>query len=402
MAYEIIVDKAHQRQMTEAFFEQLHERCRPNGHTALPMVVGLESEYMLIDEQGQLIDEVLRNQILAELPDGSAELGACSIETHTEPIVIAGGDYNLLHEARRVEQQANRVAAQHGTRLVRIGTYPGSFADLRVTQEPPRYQNLLDISHRMLAIDGVLSPVQVGAVTLPTLRCETMCGCQSIHLNVQIPAGGMAIQMLNKAIELVPYLVALGAHSALLNALPTGMDETRSAIWEPLFTFPEFDARYGFNNNRVGFPAQYYTDWDDYWQDVGSKFFIEQHTEKAFESNMKTFWRTVRLKPCPGRVNDCLLELRAFSPQPTTEEDVALFLVCTGLLHDLAWLEQPLLPMHLVEENQWRASTYGLDTALYARDDNGTVVQRPAPRLQASCWTRRPTSGGGVPPTRWA
>lgn len=380
MAYNINTNLAHQQAMREAFQQQLWERCRPDGapDRQPTLVVGLESEYILIDDQHRLASEATRNQILAVLPDSSAELGACSIETHTDPVMIAGADYGLLQETQRVEQRAVAVAAEYGARMVRIGTYPGPFRDLRVTQQPPRYQNLLDISHAMHQVNGHLSPVQVGNVQLPRMRCETMCGCQSIHLNMQIPAGEQAIHLLNRSMELVPYLVALGAHSALLNAQPSGFQEIRTLLWEPLFTFPAFDARYGVDTQRVDFPPTYYHSWEAYWEDVANKLFKEESPDKAFESNMKTFWRTVRLKPCPGKIHDCLLEIRALSPQPTAQEDVALFLVFTGLLLNPQWQQRPLLPLELVKQNQITASRYGLSAQLYILDDDGVPMRQPA------------------------
>ncbi len=379
------VDQAHQQQMRRGFFEQLQQRWQPasDPHTPYPMIVGLETEYLLIDAAGNLLDEATRNQILQILPHSTAELGASSIETHTEPVPIAGSPHSLRHEAERVERETVHVAQQFGAQLVRIGTYPGAFADLHVTQEPARYQNLLDVSHAMHRIEGVLPPVQIGSVTLPELRCETMCGCQSTHLNIQVPNLPRTIHMLNKAFELVPYLIALTAHSALLDATPTGYKEVRSMIWEPLFTFPHFDASHGVDTQRVGFPRTYYPDWDSYWQDVAGKFFNETDPAKAFASNMKNFWRMVRLKPCPNAPTYSLLEIRAFSPQPTLAEDMALAVLLTGLLHDPIWLERPLLPIELATKNLHAASMDGLYATLAWQTASGTPEYRPASELAA-------------------
>lgn len=385
MPLTIQVDQLHQQQMRAAFFVQLQQRWQPapNRTMPYPMIVGLETEYLIVDAAGNLISEATRNQILQALHHSSAELGAGSIETHTDPVPIAGTPHSLRHEAARIEREAVRVAAQFGARLVRIGTYPGAFADLRVTQEPPRYQNLMDVSHDMHRIDGVLPRVQIGHVTLPELRCETMCGCQSTHLNIQVPNLPRTIHMLNKAFELVPYLVALTAHSALLDAAPTGYKEVRSMIWEPLFTFPHFDASHGVDTRRVGFPHAYYADWDAYWQDVAGKFFNETDLDSAFASNMKNFWRIARIKPCPGDPHHSLLEIRAFSPQPTRDEDIALSLLLTGLLHDPAWLDRPLLPLELVQQNLHAASVDGLHATLAWQTASGTPTARPAPELAA-------------------
>jgi gamma-glutamyl:cysteine ligase YbdK (ATP-grasp superfamily) len=213
--------------------------------------------------------------------------------------------------------------------------------------------------------------VQFGEITLPMERCNIMSGCQSIHINIQLPAGELAVRLLNKAIEVTPYLVALGAHSPLVDCRSAGYQEFRVPIWEPLFTFPNIDAQYGVNTRRTGFPDQYYRDWDDYWLDVSNKLYFSHDVERAFEINMKQFWRTVRLKPCPGKEHDCLLELRALSTQPTLQEDAAFYLLLGGLLHDSSWNSRPLLPIDMVKKNLELASRHGLDTKLYVLDSRG-------------------------------
>ena len=385
MTESVQVDHAHQQQMQAAFFTQLPQRWQvhPDPAAPYPMIVGLETEYLLIDADGRLIDEATRDQILAALPHSSSELGTSSIETHTDPVPIAGAAHSLLQEATKIERHAVQAAKQFGARLVRIGAYPGAFSDLYVTQNSPRYQNLMDVSHAMHRVNGELPRVQVGAVTLPELRCETMCGCQSTHLNIQMTNLPRTLHILNKAYELVPYLLALSAHAALLDTTPTGYTEVRSLLWKPLFTFPHFDATHGVNTQRVGLPPAYYPDWDTYWQDVGEKFYSEPDPAHAFAANMKNFWRTVRIKPCPSDIHSCLLEIRSFSPQPTLPEDVALALLLTGLLHDPAWLDRPLLDIGLVGQNLDAASRDGLYAPLAWHTEDGAVVARPATEIAA-------------------
>ncbi len=385
MTESVQVDRAHQQQMLAAFFTQLQQRWQPHPDPAAgyPMVVGVETEYLLIDADGQLLAEDIRDQILAVLPHSSSELGTSSIETHTAPVPIAGAAHSLLQEATQIERHAVQAARQFGARLVRIGTYPGPLSDLRVTQNSPRYQNLMDISHAMHRINGKLPRIQVGAVTLPELRCETMCGCQSTHLNIQMPNLPRTLHTLNKAYELVPYLLALSAHAALLDMTPSGYTEVRSLLWKPLFSFPHFDALHGVNTQRVSLPPAYYPDWETYWQDVGEKFYSEPDPAHAFAANMKNFWRTARIKPCPNDVYSCLLEIRSFSPQPTLREDVALALLLTGLLHDPAWLDRPLLALDRVEQNLYAASRDGLYATLAWNDATGTIVDRPATEIAA-------------------
>jgi gamma-glutamyl:cysteine ligase YbdK (ATP-grasp superfamily) len=368
------VDTAQQRVMEAAFYRQLRERCRPhnNPQRALPMTVGIETEYLIVDAQGQLIPETVRNRILETLSHSSPELGVSTLETHTDPAPLVDPVQGMLQEMRQVEQETITAASAEGCRLVRVGAYPGSFGDLAITQQPDRYQLLMDISHTLHGVyEAGAHPVQIGEIVLPMERCNIMSGCQSIHMNIQLPAGDVAVQLLNKAIEITPYLVALGAHSPIVDCRVAGYKEFRVPIWEPLFTFPNIDAQYGVNTRRTGFPDQYYRDWDDYWRDVGDKLYFSHDTERAFEINMKQFWRAVRLKPCPGKEHDCLLELRALSTQPTLEEDAAFYLLLGGLLHDSSWHSRPLLPIDMVKKNLELASRYGLDTRLYVLDSRG-------------------------------
>jgi gamma-glutamyl:cysteine ligase YbdK (ATP-grasp superfamily) len=287
----------------------------------------------------------------------------------------------MLQEMRKIEHETIAAARDEDSRLVRIGAYPGSFHDLAVTQQPYRYQYLMDISHYLHDIrygrHDQATPISVGDITLPIKRCDVMSGCQSVHINIQMPAGELAVRLLNKAIEMTPYLVALGAHSPLMNCQHSGYMEYRMPLWEPLFTFPNIDTKYGVNTRRTGLPDYYYRSWDDYWRDVGRKLYLTHETERALETNMKVFWRTVRLKPCPGREHDCLLELRALSTQPTLEEDAAFYLLFSGLIHEPAWYERPLLPLEYVKVNFDLVSIYGLDTELYVQEGS-TIARRPA------------------------
>lgn len=380
------IDLAHQRRMEEAFFRQLPERCRPGGEQErpLPMTVGIETEYLIVDEQGQLLPESVRNRMLELLPHSSPELGVSTIETHTDPVPIVDTSHGMIQEMQRVEQEAIQVASSLGCSLVRVGAYPGPFQDLAITQQPDRYQHLMDLCHHFHALDEDDIPIiQIGTLTLPRKRCEVLSGCQSIHLNLQIPAGQVAIEMLNKTIELVPYLVALGAHAPLMDCRPSGYSEVRAALWEPLFTFPSVDVRYGVNSRRTGLPDYYYRSWDDYWRDVGRKLYLTGDVNHAFDSNIKQFWRTVRLKPCPGCETDCLLEMRALSTQPTLEEDAAFYLLLCGLLLHREWRSRPLLPLEYVKVNLDQASRYGLHATLYTRDQTGEITRQPATAMAA-------------------
>jgi gamma-glutamyl:cysteine ligase YbdK (ATP-grasp superfamily) len=374
------VDTAQQRVMEAAFYRQLRERCRPrtNSQHSLPMIVGIETEYLIVDAQGRLIPETVRNRILEKLPHSSPELGVSTLETHTDPVPLVDPAHGMLQEMHAIEQETIAAASGEDCRLVRIGTYPGAFDDLAITQQPDRYQLLMDISHTLHGVyETGAHPVQIGEVVLPMERCNIMSGCQSIHMNIQLPAGDLAVRLLNKAIEVTPYLVALGAHSPIADCRFAGYQEFRVPIWEPLFTFPNIDAKYGVNTRRTGFPDQYYRDWDDYWRDVGEKLYFSHDTERAFDVNMKQFWRAVRLKPCPGKEHDCLLELRALSTQPTLEEDAAFYLLFGGLLHDSEWHSRPLLPIDMVKKNLELASRHGLDTRLYVLDSRG-ISQKSA------------------------
>ncbi len=384
--YRISIDKERQRIMEEAFYRQLRERCQPddNPQRALPMVVGIETEYLVVDQQGQLISEAQRNQILAALAHSTPELGMSTLETHTEPVPAFDVEWGMLQEMQRVERAAIAAAHKERCRLVRVGAYPGLFTDLDITRQPDRFATLMDICHSLHGVfENGADLIRVGNITLPQRRCNIMSGCQSIHINIQVPAGQLAIHLLNKAIEFVPYLVALGANAPLMNCEPSGFREYRIPLWDPLFSFPEVDARHGIKTRRTGLPDDYYTDWNHYWKDVADKLYFTDDVQQALESNMKQFWRIVRLKPCPGLIHDCLLELRALSTQPSVDEDAALHMLLLALLHHEDRRNRPLLPMHFVRANLDQASRYGLEATLYIADDVGQIVQRPAAEIAA-------------------
>jgi gamma-glutamyl:cysteine ligase YbdK (ATP-grasp superfamily) len=388
------VDKAQQQRMEEAFAQQLRERCTPDprsGERPLPLMVGVETEYLLVDAHNNLISEAQRNRVLEALDHSSPELGVSTLETHTDPVPLLDDDgaCSLLREMQRVEDETAATARNHGCALVRMGAYPGAFEKLAVTQQPNRYQRLLDIAHTLHGVDDNTAPiVQIGEIQLPYQRCDVMSGCQSIHINMQVPAGEQAIALLNRSIEMVPYLLALTANSPLLNCRPSGYKEVRVPLWEPLFTFPHIDAYYGVNTRRTGFPDYYYRSWDDYWRDVGRKLYMTHDPDEALDSNVKQFWRTVRLKPCPGHKTDCLLEVRAFSTQPTLAEDAALYLLLVALLKHSQRNPRPLLPIAYTKVNFDQASRHGLDALLYVSDGAGNLFQRPAAAIAAEFITQ--------------
>lgn len=274
--------------MRAAFYHQLQTLCQPVAASPQPDValsVGLETEYLLIDAQGQLITEQQRNALLEHLPDASAELGCSMLETHTRPVPIVDSHGGLLTEAQQVERHARSVATAQGYRLVRLGTYPGCLDDICISRYPDRYRLLLETCMFLRHPDR---PVQAGNITLPDDPAIVMGASLATHLNIQLPAGPTAITWLNRSIELMPYLVALAVNSPLLECRDSGYHEIRTPLWKAIFDFAYAEATLGVPATRVGIRPAYYRDWQDYWSDVGDKLFLLGQPEQALAINMKT------------------------------------------------------------------------------------------------------------------
>lgn len=363
--------------MSDAFRYQLLKRmeCSDDSELQSPLMVGVETEYLVVDQHGNLAEGTVRDQIVRELPGSSVELGASVLETHTAPVPICGTQRNLLQEALQTEAKAVQVAQRFGYCLVRLGSYPGSFRNIATSRSPDRYQRQIDLLHSLYP-EG--SRRKAGFLTLPLQPCGIMGGCQSTQLNIQVPTGQVAIDLLNKTFELTPYLIAISTNSSIMDGSFTGFQEFRIPLWKALYSFPHIDLSFGISTDRVGLPRRYYESWSDYWDDVGEKLFMTDQPEEAFDANVKMFWRIARLKPCPELTTDCLLEARAFSVQPSVVEDVALHYLLCALLEDAASRPSPLLPIHMVEYNLQQASKYGLDARLYARAGGGSIIKMPA------------------------
>ncbi|MEK5547575.1 glutamate-cysteine ligase family protein [Paenibacillus sp. FSL L8-0689] len=362
--------------MNRAFLRQLRQLEKNILVTKnnLSGIMGFETEYLLFDFEFNLVDEKVRNRVIENATFIKREIGASQIELVSRPFTLAEGLENLINEMQQMEQEAAAIAHAQNNRLARLGTYPGSFTDLEITDDRENYQMILDQfkSSRKHHLE-----LHLGEVDLSSRVHELISGCQSTQMNVQVNYNQAAIDLLNKTIEISPLFIAIGANSPILDRRLTGLLETRNLIWEigyDLRTYSEFLAAL---STRVSFPHQYYANFHNYWATLYQQKHMKSDPRYAFSLNQKMNWKIARLKLVggSGKPTACLLETRFIPIQPTLREDIALHLGVYALL-DLSLSKggERLLPVTFVKENFRRASCYGIDCELYYFTSDGKRI----------------------------
>jgi glutamate---cysteine ligase / carboxylate-amine ligase len=288
-----------------------------------PLTVGVEEEYMLVDNQSfdlvsgvePLLDASAKSEFADRL---KPELMQCVLESGT---VVCDGVPQAEDDLRQIRRYASGLARDHGMRLGAAATHPFSLYEHQKITARDRYRMLVEMLQYVA-------------------RRELVFG---MHVHVAVPSPDVALHVMEGVLIELPVLLALSTNSPFWRGETTGLHSTRAMIFA---AFP-----------RSGLPPRF-SSYQDYADAVG---FMEATGAIGDYTHL---WWDVRPHPRFGTV-----ELRVMDCQSRVEDTVALAAYVQCLVKQLVdEIAEGNLPTSyhrmLLAENKWLAARYGLDAPL--------------------------------------
>ena len=285
------------------------------------LTIGVEEEYQIIDESGELhshIDTLLRAAGPKLGDKVKREMMQSVVEVGTTICKDVGEARDQLGEMR---QTLADLLRPEGLRLACAGTHPTSrWMEQKIT-DYDRYKMLeeeLQDVVRALVIFG-------------------------LHVHVAIPNPELRIEVLNEARYFLPHLLALSTSSPFWRGRNTGLKSYRSVVWS---RFP-----------RTGIPPELGS-YDDY------QHYVKLLVKTGSIDNGKKIWWDLRAHPAFPTI-----EFRVCDMPTRLEETVCLAALMQAICAKLLKLRESNLGFRkyipaLIAENKWRAERYGIDGKL--------------------------------------
>ncbi|MFO8127922.1 carboxylate-amine ligase [Yoonia sp.] len=292
------------------------------GQEEPPFTIGIEEEYLLVDQE---------TYALAHAPDGLISACKKDLESKVSPeflqcqIEIGTGVCQTIAEARTDLSHLRRTVARHAADfgLAPIAASCHPFADWKEQHhtDKERYnklrRDLAGVARRML-----------------------ICG---MHVHVGIPDKDMRIKLINQLKYFLPHLHALSTSSPFWQGEDTGMNSYRLTVFD--------------NLPRTGLPPQM-EDWSQFSATVDTLIDLG-----LIEDASKIWWD---LRPSSRFPT---IESRICDVSPRMEVTLTLAAL-TQCLTRMLWRKSmdgdgwPVVQNFMVEENRWRAQRYGISEGL--------------------------------------
>ncbi len=175
----------YQNIMEDAFDRQLNEKLSALKpfHGTISDKIGIENEYLLVDENLKPVTQSVRDNIISCVPLSKHEIGASQIELNYLPTSVKDGYQGIYCHMKECEAQLSKALNKYGCFAVRLGFYPGSLNDIRITDNAEVYQNVLD---RYKTMRKKYVECSVGDISLGERIHELIAGGQSSQLNIQV------------------------------------------------------------------------------------------------------------------------------------------------------------------------------------------------------------------------
>ncbi|HEY0453188.1 glutamate--cysteine ligase [Actinophytocola sp.] len=281
----------------------------------MPLTVGVEEEFLLVDADGRLSGQGPEVAHAARDPQGELEpeLTLCQVESATG---VCETPEEVLTQLTTLRAELASVAREQGLRLLPSGC-PVLAEDERPEITPKaRYQ-------RMAAHFGA------------TARAGATCGC---HVHIGMPDRALGVQVANHVRPWLPALLAVTANSPF-DGLDTGYASWRYQTWS---RWPSAG------------PPPLFASLDAYESTVDALL-----RSGAILDKRMVYW-DIRLSE-----HQPTLELRVADVAATAGDAALLATLVRGLVaHALeridAGVPAPALPDSLLRANLWRASHDGL------------------------------------------
>ena len=236
--------------------------------------LGVEEELMLVDARDLTLAAGVE-PILRDLRDTRVkpELMQCQLEIATAPCETA---HDVLAELTALRARAIDAASAHGLRVAAVGTHPFSLAEAQPITHRDRYREL------------------IAAIRYPARR-EACCG---MHVHVAVAHPEKALQVIEALLPALPALLALSASSPFWRGEPTGLQSTRTIIFQSL--------------PRSGLPPAFAT-YDQYVEEV------ELLQRAGAIQDHSYLWWDIRPHPRFGTI-----EFRCLDVQPRVADTAAI------------------------------------------------------------------------------
>lgn len=282
----------------------------------MSLTFGVEEEFLLVDENGQLSRGGPSVVATAHDDEGEVqqELTTCQVESATG---VCRTPEEVLAQLTRLRDELAATAALRGLRLMPSGTPLLPEVDPPGITPDPRYQRMA---------------THFGA----TVKTVTTCGC---HVHVAIPDGETGIQVSNRLRAWLPVLLTLTANSPFDAGMDTGYCSWRYQRWSQ---WPSAG------------PTPFFDSLDQYEETIDTLL-----RSGAILDRGMVYWH-VRLSD-----NQPTLEFRINDVAATAREAALLAVIVRGLvataLDDIAAGHRPTeLSGEALRANLWRAARDGL------------------------------------------
>jgi glutamate---cysteine ligase / carboxylate-amine ligase len=296
------------------------------------LTIGIEEEYQIVDEQGELRAHIDTLLAAAQPTLGDAvkpEFLQSVVEVGTK---ICSGVSEARDEIVRLRASLAGFLADAGLRLASAGTHPFSRPLEQLVTDHERYRTLEEEMQdviRELLIFG-------------------------LHVHVGIPDRELRIEIMNEARYFLPHLLMLSTSSPFWQGRATGLKSYRGVIWS---RFP-----------RTGIPPDFpsYDEFENY---------VELLVKTQSIDDGKKIWWDLR----PHHLYPTL-EFRICDAATRVDETICIAALVQAICAKLLALRarnlgfRKYLPT-LIAENRWRAMRHGLDGKLI---DFGKQEEVPA------------------------
>jgi glutamate---cysteine ligase / carboxylate-amine ligase len=280
--------------------------------------IGVEEEFFLAHRRsGNIVSKMPKSFIKqCQKLSGAAvmhELLQSQVETIT-PICVGADE--LEQSVRYLRKSISQIADQYGMAIVASGTFPLAEWRDQFHTEKPRYQQLVED----FQIIG---------------RRNLLCG---LHVHVEIPEHQDRIDVMNRVMPWLPFLLALSTSSPLWNRQNTGLLSYRQAAYDE---WP-----------RTGIP-DFFASADDYQN------FVAALVQSRIIPNASQLWWAIR-----PSARFPTLELRIADACTHVEDSLCIASIYRCLIRAIVRLpdfgrERTNLTRLLIDENRWQAKRHG-------------------------------------------
>jgi glutamate---cysteine ligase / carboxylate-amine ligase len=174
------------------------------------LTMGVEEEFYLVDDAGQLVQEAAGTVDDADEQTGDVDLKPELLRSQVESGSGVCRDHTaLLADLTDLRERLSAAASHRGARLMSAGTVINEPADPHRVAAGRRYRR----------IAGHVGPFVVDAAT---------CGC---HVHVGVESREIAVAVSNHLRPWLPALLALSANSPFHHGADTGYASARYLLW---------------------------------------------------------------------------------------------------------------------------------------------------------------------------